>query len=331
MSMLLALLGGYPAVARAQTGGIVVVDRQEGSPGATMSLPMSGVTPAPALSAASRAAAVAAAAAVVKPGGYKALQGKVDIQVIAFTRTAEGVTWRKDNLADPLSRWAAGCTPLAPEDLGVQKLNSRAYFLIRLNCPTLEAETPVRLLTVGVDGAAVRTLFLTITQVPFYQTAQPARGAPGDRRMPLRGGPWDGLTIGDVVSPGGKPTRALEPSSRDASPLPPAYAPAVANFLKDYGDGLLGPSTTSVDVGPNNRACRYVGNTPCVLLSNFQGMPFDEKCVPNAPYYLRDSDRVRIEWMFNGKLYYITWLSVRHGKIIDIGTAPADIPYFRPN
>jgi hypothetical protein len=325
--LLVSIGGATPAFG--QSTGTIMVDSDPGTPGRVLSLPASHVAPQPRLRPASRAAAVAAVARILKPGAAAALPDPPEIRITGFENGTSGFLRRQTISVetDGLRQRLAGCSALSPEDLDTHGSTDRVYFLFRLVCSTLTPDAPVRLLAVGVDGNVVRTIYLNLALTPVqYDLAPHAGGKLGDPEIYLHEGPWDGLTIGDVTRPSGTHQRGLKPSVRGSSPLPAAEAKVVAAFLDAYRNGRLESFKSSVAVGPNNRACPAWENVTCTLLGDFDGLPFGEKAVPNAPFYLKASDRIRIEWVYRGMLYYVSWMSVRNGKIVDIDTAPADIP-----
>jgi hypothetical protein len=327
-SLLLCLAGSMPAFG--QSTGAIMVDSAPGTPGAVMVLPRSYEAPTTPLSLASRAAAVAAVATLLKAGRPTALPSTLDMEIIGVGPDSgfPGALTANVAVADRMHTLLSGCTALSPEDIGpgVMRID-RVYFLFRLVCPTLTPDAPMRLLAVGVKDNIVRSMYLNLVLTPVKNDHPYSGGALGDPERHLHGGPWDGLTVGDVTRPNGRRQRGLMPAAPGASPPPPADAKIVAAFLEAYRNEPVGSFKSSVAVGPNNLACPSVGRLACTLLGDFTELPFGEPTVPNTPFYLKASDRIRIEWMYKGMLYYISWLSVRNGKIVEIDTTPADIPW----
>jgi hypothetical protein len=327
--LLLFLAGTTPLLG--QSTGAIMVDSAPGTPGAVMALPRSYDAPPTPLSSASRAAAVTAVTTILKSGAPTALPGAPDMEIVGISApsTFPGVLASDVNMADRMHTELTGCTALSPEDIGPGVIKpDRVYFLFRLVCPTLTDDAPVRLLAIGVKDNIVRSIYLNLTLIPVKADFPSSGGLLGDPEKRLYGGPWDGLRIGDVTRPNGKQQRGLIPAAPGASPLPETEARVVAAFLNAYRSGTVGRFKSTVALGPNNRACSAAGHLECTLLGDFDGLPFGEQTVPAAPYYLKASDRIRIEWVYKGMLYYISWLSVRNGKIVEIYTSPADIPWF---
>lgn len=312
-----------------QSAGAIMVDSDPGTPGAVMVLPSSHKEPTTPLNPASRAAAVAAVVTILKAGALTALPGAPDMEIIGKSASRlPGALSSDVNVAKSMHMQLTGCTALSPEDIGASaKKPGRVYFLFRLVCPRLTPDAPMRLLAVGVKGNIVRSIYLNLALIPFKTESSSSSGSLGDPEIHLYAGPWDGLKIGDVARPDGKRQRGLMPTEPGASPLPQAEARVVAAFLDTYRSGSAGSFKSSVAVGSNNRACNAAGRLDCVLLGDFTHLPFEEQTVPNEPYYLKASNRIRIEWVYKGMLYYLSWLSVRNGKIVEIDTSPADIPW----
>jgi hypothetical protein len=145
----------------------------------------------------------------------------------------------------------------------------------------------------------------------------------GEARGRFRGGPLDGLAVGEVVAPDGQRFKGLLPSKPGASPIPAAMRAAADAFITRHEDAsspLLKPylarRATSVECRDQNRACQS---------GPYKSLKFAEHVRANTPYYMPDHT-VRVEWLYGDALFYISTLTLENGRITSVTTAPAWLP-----
>jgi hypothetical protein len=146
----------------------------------------------------------------------------------------------------------------------------------------------------------------------------------GDAGGPFKGGPLDGLSVGEVVTPDGKRFRGLLPSKPNASPIPDSSRLATEAFIVWHEDGsnpalkpYLRPRAIGVECSDQNRPCQR---------GPFRSVKFFEKVSANTPYYMPDHT-VRVEWLYGDALFYISTLKLKNGRIASINSAPAWAPF----
>lgn len=142
----------------------------------------------------------------------------------------------------------------------------------------------------------------------------------------FRGGPLDGLQVGEVVTPDGQRYRGLTPSRPGASPVPEAIRAATEAFIASHEDATsarlkphLRPGAVAVECAKQDAPCRR---------SPFTSLKFFEKVTANTPYYMPDRT-VRVEWLYGDALFYISTLRLKNGRIASVTTAPAWMPLER--
>jgi hypothetical protein len=145
----------------------------------------------------------------------------------------------------------------------------------------------------------------------------------GNASGKFRGGPLDGLQVGEVVTPDGRQYRGLTPSRPGASPVPEAILAATEAFIAWHEDGTaarlrphLRSGVVAIECVKQDRPCRR---------SPFTSLKFAEKVRANTPYYMPDHT-VRVEWLYGDALFYISTLRLKKGRIASVTTAPAWMP-----
>jgi hypothetical protein len=139
----------------------------------------------------------------------------------------------------------------------------------------------------------------------------------------FKGGPLDGLAVGEVVTPDGRRYRGLTPSRPDASPVPEASRPATEAFIASHENAAgarikpyLRTDVVAILCSKQDLPCRR---------SAFKSLKFAEDVRANTPYYMPDHT-VRVEWLYGDALFYISTLRLKKGRIASITTAPAWMP-----
>jgi len=149
----------------------------------------------------------------------------------------------------------------------------------------------------------------------------------------FHGGPLDGIGMGQVTFVStGTVGLGLRPSAPNASPLPAVLAQPVGGILKAYEGrdetalaGYFAREATA-------ELCLKGMAGECTKANLSFSSQFAEHCDHNTPYFMKDKGQVRIEWLYKGQLYYISFLDMRDGKITHIRTLVADVPpVFRAN
>jgi hypothetical protein len=110
-------------------------------------------------------------------------------------------------------------------------------------------------------------------------------------------------------------------SKPNASPVPKEIAPIVNGLVDAYLTHHPERYASYVMPGPISYI-RDVSNPPHDFIPD--GFPFEVrgKLTVNTPYYvttiLHSPPYVRIEWMEDGQLSFISWLQISDGKVVQI-------------
>lgn len=140
---------------------------------------------------------------------------------------------------------------------------------------------------------------------------------------PFNGGPYAGLAVGTATVPDGKTLLALKPSQPGASPVSARNAAAVSAFVAGHANPaseLLAPFLTKK---ATFEACYRQGETCHVTRTD--PLTFSEAVQANTPYAL-EGGKVRIEWVYGTAVWYITWLTLKGGRIASARTQPGWLP-----
>jgi hypothetical protein len=174
-------------------------------------------------------------------------------------------------------------------------------------------------------------LLMLISVGADAQTTQPAHKPQPTLRSGLKfsGDFMDGLATGPKVSPTGKHYVGLVQSKPNASPVPKDLAPIVDGLVEAYLTHHPERYSSYVVPGPISYI-RDVSNPPHDFIPD--GFPFDVrgKLTVNTPYYvttiLHSAPRIRIEWLEDGQLSFISWLEISDGKVVQIISDRASPP-----
>jgi hypothetical protein len=156
-------------------------------------------------------------------------------------------------------------------------------------------------------------------------TAAAVAAPPVPTDVVFHGGALDGLVLRSSGDGAARPSALLWPSRANASRPAASAAAAVAGFLKAYRSGHRRDLAPFLAAGAASTVCQTIGYDACEADSTLNPFPFQEHCLPNSPYGIDDSS-VRVEWLYQGKLYYVAWLQLRDGKIASISTHRASAP-----
>jgi hypothetical protein len=148
-----------------------------------------------------------------------------------------------------------------------------------------------------------------------------AVGTPEETRF--SGGPLDGLSIGDVVTPNGHHFRGLVASKANASPIRAEDSDAVEAFVKFHAAGPASELGRYLAANANFTECHRQA-TSCDI-NETKTLTFGEPVVANTPYLMSDGS-VRVEWLYGSALYYISTIELDNGKIVSVSTSPAWMP-----
>jgi hypothetical protein len=142
----------------------------------------------------------------------------------------------------------------------------------------------------------------------------------------FNGGPFDGIRYGPLVRIGnGVHVTGLKPSAPNAAPLPPALATLVEGLLKAYEAGDEANFRKYLTKGAEGEVCPQGIAGPCNKKPPLFTAHFAEICAHNTPYFM-GRDQVRIEWLYKGELWYISYLDFQNGKVSRIRTLVAEMP-----
>jgi hypothetical protein len=145
-----------------------------------------------------------------------------------------------------------------------------------------------------------------------------------------RGGPLDGVHVGEVVRPdNGNRIFGLKPSTPNASPVPAKDVPAVRAFVDAFEHRELSRLDGFLAKNAAQQVCGHGFYGSCGRSLPISELKVAEDCTFNTPYYLGD-DEVRLEWLFKGELWYWSEVYLSDGKIRLVRTHPADMPPDQP-
>lgn len=145
----------------------------------------------------------------------------------------------------------------------------------------------------------------------------------------FKGGPFDGLSTAELKTKSGEPYVTFIPSKPGLSPVPARLQRSVDGLIDAYEKDQPSRYRDYVlDDAPSYAGCIDLCAARRVFVSD--GFPFKDHCRGNAPYYLKSDDRskevVRIEWVCNGELWFLTYLHFQDGKISQLNSVRADPP-----
>ena len=141
-------------------------------------------------------------------------------------------------------------------------------------------------------------------------------------------GPAEGMCVGTISTSSGAQVMDLQPAPNPGPPLSAEMSSTVAELLKSYDqDKSILQSALLIDATQEfcsswSRECfKHHPLNSWLLRGGYRH---------NAPYLLSDG-RVRIEWLLNGKLTFLSFLTLQGAKIKDVLTGPAQMPVMPSN
>jgi hypothetical protein len=161
----------------------------------------------------------------------------------------------------------------------------------------------------------------------FSASAEPSTMQSATKDEPFVGGPLDGISVGQLIRVrNGQPDVGLKPSQPNASPIPARFEAAVQGLLAAYQAHDIVGQRSFLTKSAKGELCPEGITGECGTVGPLFQDQFKEHCEHNTPYYVRDSGEVRIEWLCNGELWYISYLRVRDDKVSHVRTAVAYVP-----
>ncbi|WP_188055061.1 hypothetical protein [Sphingosinithalassobacter sp. CS137] len=160
---------------------------------------------------------------------------------------------------------------------------------------------------------------------PMLLLAVAAASTPQDAGA-IRSGPLVGMWSGPVIaSNGDQRLVSLLPSAAGASPPAPATAAAVDRLIAAEEEGALGDAAAVVRTGATMTFCPAEDVSDCRSGVPFAGFDIPGEVRANTPYAL-PNDVVRVEWIADGRVTYISFLQFADGKLAGVRTGPAVMP-----
>ena len=142
--------------------------------------------------------------------------------------------------------------------------------------------------------------------------------------VPFQGGPAEGMCPGPLISRNGPfEIVRLLPASRPGAAISPELRSTLSALLKDRRKRGAVIDQRSIASGATERFCATFST--CSGPRSLKTWPFGKTFVANSPYLLADG-RIRIEWMRNGTLEYISLITFEGVKMLDVSTLPAEMP-----
>ena len=141
----------------------------------------------------------------------------------------------------------------------------------------------------------------------------------------LHGGPLDGIVLVEVSGADGKPHLHMKPSLQNASPLSGTLVDAVTRLLAAYDAGDRDRFRGMLTADVVTEICSPASG--CGTGEPFFAAQFAEHCDRNTPYFMSESQQVRIEWICRDRLSYFSFLTFRNGKVSHLKTMDAVVPY----
>jgi len=129
--------------------------------------------------------------------------------------------------------------------------------------------------------------------------------------------------VGKVTVPDGKTLWGLKPSQPGASPVSAQNGAAISAFLAGHANPASEPLASFLTKKAAFEACYRQGEACHV--SRTDPLTFGEPVQANTPFAL-EGGKVRIEWVYGPAVWYITWLTMKDGRIASVRTQPGWLP-----
>ena len=142
--------------------------------------------------------------------------------------------------------------------------------------------------------------------------------------VPFKGGPADGMCPGEVVIKDGQfEVVALQPAGQTGAPIAPETLATISALIRSQHSGAP-VDQGLLAAGATEEFCETFSKE-CMTPHPFESWPIGKEFVSNRPYGLADG-RIRIEWVRDGKLQFLSMIRLDGTKVADVSTAPAQIP-----
>ena len=140
----------------------------------------------------------------------------------------------------------------------------------------------------------------------------------------LHGAIADGMCVGEVTPDGDYALVSLLPAQGKGLPIPRPTAKLVDRLLRVHDHGNANLPAELLSEGATSRFCA-TWSDECLKVSPLSVWPVAADYRHNPPYLLPDG-RIRIEWMKDGKLDFLSLITIDDGHVKNIDTAPGMIP-----
>jgi len=138
-------------------------------------------------------------------------------------------------------------------------------------------------------------------------------------------GPAEGMCSGPIVQRTGNfAIVSLLPGSRPGPALSPEMTRVLSGLLDSRRDMLPAFPRELLAEGATGEFCTKFSDE-CFKRAPLKPWTLDKEFTPARPYLLKDG-RIRLEWMRDGKLEYLSFIRWDGAKVIDISTVPAMVP-----
>ena len=145
-------------------------------------------------------------------------------------------------------------------------------------------------------------------------------------RRVFQGGPLDGVGVGEVVRPdNGVRIVGLLPSAANASPVPQEDQAAINAFISAFQSRDFSRLEGFLARRARQQICPRGFSGGCDTPEPLEALRVVEDCTFNTPYYL-GNHTVRLEWLYQGALWYWSIVSLERGRIRSVRTYRADVP-----
>ncbi len=141
----------------------------------------------------------------------------------------------------------------------------------------------------------------------------------------LPGGPAEGMCL--ALAPDqihGRQLVPLLPAAKPGRPIPAETATLIAKAIAAYHAEQPIPRELRTENATLFFCAEY--GAGCFTPAPMAGWAMPRGLDHNAPYLLANG-KIRVEWMRDGKLAYLSILTLRGDRIDAIGTTPAAIPF----
>lgn len=140
----------------------------------------------------------------------------------------------------------------------------------------------------------------------------------------LKGGPAIGMCLEPSIgATNSNRLVRLLPADHAGPTIPPPVTSTLSKLLRSQHKGSP-INQKLLTIGATEEFCTEFSRD-CMLAKPLQAWSLGKGFVSNPPYLLPDG-RVRIEWMREGKLEYLSFITFDGSQVKDISTSPAQVP-----